>query len=166
MKPGIIFPCIRLAGGRGDGNEYVILPATFALRRCIGDARPIDLCHRLYPIKAGGLADPLKRIHVIVSNKPSTMFIPDEVKNLPRWNSWQKRFNREDATKKPKKIPYQLNGFAADSNDGSVDQWTTFKLAYDKHLSNGSSGIGFLITMDDPYTGVDIDHCWTTRPGR
>ena len=87
------------------------------------------------------------------------MFIPDELKNLPRWNSWQKRFNREDATKKPKKIPYQLNGFAADSNDGSVDQWTTFKLAYDKHLSNGSSGIGFLITMDDPYTGVDIDHC-------
>lgn len=89
--------------------------------------------------------------------KVSTIFIPEELKHLPRWNKWKSVPNRDDPTKKPKKIPFQLNGRVAGSTDHAVDQWTTFKAAYQSHQETGARGIGFLLIKADPFTGIDLD---------
>jgi hypothetical protein len=89
--------------------------------------------------------------------KVSTMFIPEELQRLPRWNKWQSVPNRDDPTKKPKKIPFQVNGGVAGSTDNAVDQWTTFQAAYQSHQETGARGIGFLLIKADPFTGIDLD---------
>jgi hypothetical protein len=97
--------------------------------------------------------------------KVSTISIPEELQGLPRWNKWKSVPNRDDPTKKPKKIPFQVNGCAAGSTDHAVDQWTTFKAAYHSYQETGARGIGFLLIKADPFTGVDLDRIINLETG-
>lgn len=71
--------------------------------------------------------------------------IPPELRSLRQWHCW----NLVDG----KKIPVQINGQAAKSND--PETWTDFETAID--ASQFHSGLAFEIS--DPYTGIDLDNC-------
>jgi hypothetical protein len=98
--------------------------------------------------------------------KVSTIFIPEELKHLPRWNTWRYKPNKEDPTKKAFKVPYRSDGHKAIPTDAFVDHWSSFAAAYNKHQSSISSGLGFLFTKADPYTGIDVDNCLDPETGQ
>jgi putative DNA primase/helicase len=67
--------------------------------------------------------------------------IPEELKTLRRWHNWRD----VDGTK----IPIQVNGNAAKSNDPTT--WTDFETA---------DAFGMLaFELGDGYAGVDLDNC-------
>ncbi|TYS14299.1 DNA primase [Rossellomorea vietnamensis] len=79
--------------------------------------------------------------------------IPTELKNTPHWILW--RSERRDG--KPTKVPYQINGEMARSNDKR--SWSTFPTIIKFFEKGGYDGIGFMFSKDDPFIGIDVDHC-------
>ena len=78
--------------------------------------------------------------------------VPAELKARRQWVCWRKETTRDG---KPTKIPYQVNRRTAQTNQ--ADTWTDYQTVCD-HLDN-FSGIGFVFSEDDPYCGIDLDHC-------
>lgn len=79
--------------------------------------------------------------------------IPTELKNTPNWVLWRAEARNGKSTK----VPYQLNGSMAQSNNRNT--WATFEEVVEVYQRGGYSGIGFMFSKDDPFVGVDIDHC-------
>lgn len=89
-----------------------------------------------------------QRMEVIVEN------IPAELKALLCWVLWRWE-EREGEWTKP---PYQANGTLAASTDPAT--WTDFETALQAYRNGGKwDGIGFTLSKDDPYTGIDWDDC-------
>src|SRR5262245_1246202 len=63
---------------------------------------------------------------------------------------------------KPTKLPKQVDGSNAKSNDRST--WTTFDNAC-LHADR-ITGIGFVFSKDDPFCGIDLDGCRNPDTGR
>jgi hypothetical protein len=83
--------------------------------------------------------------------------IPEELKQLKQWVLW--RSIMKIGEKKPSKIPYQISGIEAKTNN--PDTWNSFESVINKYSNNGKnfSGIGFVFTDNDPYIGIDFDNC-------
>lgn len=81
----------------------------------------------------------------------TTMSIPTELIELPQWVLWK----HADRNGKPTKIPYQVDGIEAKSNDSTT--WTTFANAVD--ASTGYEGVGFMFSESDDFCGIDLDGC-------
>lgn len=79
--------------------------------------------------------------------------IPTELKNYPHWVLWRAEVRNDKATK----VPYQANGSMAQSNNRKT--WSTFESVVEKYSRGGYQGIGFVFSKDDPFIGIDIDHC-------
>jgi putative DNA primase/helicase len=79
--------------------------------------------------------------------------IPTELKNTPHWILW--RSEKRDG--KPTKVPYQISGEMAQSNNKR--SWSTFPTVVKFYEKGGYDGIGFMFSKDDPFVGIDIDHC-------
>lgn len=79
--------------------------------------------------------------------------IPDDLKNLNQWILWQ-TIVRDG---KPTKIPFQVNGTPAKSNDATT--WNAFTNVTNCYGDGKHSGIGFVFNADDPFYGVDLDGC-------
>ncbi|WP_374989118.1 phage/plasmid primase, P4 family [Priestia megaterium] len=79
--------------------------------------------------------------------------IPNELKNTPHWILW--RSEKRDG--KPTKVPYQINGELAQSNNKRT--WSTFPTIIKFYEQGEYDGIGFMFSKDDPFVGVDIDRC-------
>ncbi|WHY75725.1 phage/plasmid primase, P4 family [Neobacillus sp. WH10] len=79
--------------------------------------------------------------------------IPIELKNTPHWILWRK----ETRDGKPTKVPYQITGEMAQSNNKRT--WSTFPTIIKFFEQGGYDGIGFMFSKDDPFVGIDIDHC-------
>lgn len=79
--------------------------------------------------------------------------VPAELKLRPQWVVWK----LEERDGKPTKPPYQTTGELASSTDART--WTTVKEAYDCWQSGSAEGVGFVVSSDDPYCGIDLDHC-------
>jgi hypothetical protein len=92
-------------------------------------------------------------------NRASTKLIPQELKNLPRWNPWKYHYD------KTQKVPYRTNGYPAKATDEYLDQWTTVKAAYQSYRETAADGIGFLFVKSDPYTGIDLDNVLNPETG-
>jgi primase-polymerase (primpol)-like protein len=79
--------------------------------------------------------------------------VPSERKQLPQWVLWQYGERKGRKTK----VPYQVNGRLAKSNDPST--WAPYEdaakvlEAYPEY-----AGLGFVFAKDDPYRGIDLDH--------
>jgi len=89
--------------------------------------------------------------------------IPNELKNYPNWVCWQlKGLIKGKATKIPKD-PH--TGGYAKSNEPHT--WSSFENAYKFLNSNWekTDGIGFVVSFDDPFTGIDLDHCIDSQTG-
>lgn len=72
--------------------------------------------------------------------------IPIELQQLPHWIKWT---YREGGRNKPLKVPLQVNGHEAKTNDPST--WTTFNSIKD------SDKIGFCFTESSGVIGIDFD---------
>jgi putative DNA primase/helicase len=79
--------------------------------------------------------------------------IPDDLRNSHQWILWRSEV-REG---KPTKVPYQVSGEMAQSNNKRT--WSTFYTAVHAYRKGGYDGIGFMFSKDDPFIGIDIDHC-------
>ncbi|WZX99591.1 phage/plasmid primase, P4 family [Bacillus sp. FSL W7-1360] len=79
--------------------------------------------------------------------------IPDELQECPQWVLWRKETRGDKATK----VPYRADGIHAKSNDPS--DWMQFDRAVQSYNDGKYDGIGFMFTQNDPFIGVDIDHC-------
>lgn len=77
--------------------------------------------------------------------------VPVDLADLNQWVVWL-----YDA--KNRKIPYQVNGQPAASNDPTTwtDLGTALSLLKEKERL---AGVGFVFHSDDPYCGVDLDDC-------
>ena len=77
--------------------------------------------------------------------------VPAELKTMPQWVVW--RTAVRDG--KPTKIPYQVNGVTAKTNDPST--WTDYQTVC-QH-AHRFDGIGFVFSAEDPLCGIDLDDC-------
>jgi len=81
--------------------------------------------------------------------------VPDELKHFRQWVVW-KLEQVEAPPKKPTKVPYSpITGRQASSVDRN--SWSTFDDAMDAYKTGKYSGIGFVLTKEDPYTVIDLD---------
>ncbi|MCU5273298.1 phage/plasmid primase, P4 family [Bacillus cereus] len=79
--------------------------------------------------------------------------IPAELKNTPHWILWRSEVRNGKKTK----VPYQINGEMAQSNNKR--SWSTFPTIIKFFEQGDYDGIGFMFSKDDPFIGIDIDHC-------
>jgi putative DNA primase/helicase len=76
-----------------------------------------------------------------------------DLKSLPQWLCW--KYEIRDG--KETKVPYQVNGSFAKSNDCST--WNNYQDCVHAVKVMDYSGVGFVFSKDDPYIGIDIDDC-------
>ena len=83
--------------------------------------------------------------------------IPQELKSYRQWVCWKAK---SKGNGKIDKIPINPhNGRRARTNNPTT--WGSFEEAfkYSQAHKNGVVGIGFVLTKDDPYSGIDFDDC-------
>jgi hypothetical protein len=77
---------------------------------------------------------------------------------LPQWVNWKYEYRKGKWTKPL----YQPNdGYAEDeyAESDNPDTWGTFDAAIAAYLRGSFDGIGFVVTGEDDFAGVDLDHC-------
>jgi putative DNA primase/helicase len=78
--------------------------------------------------------------------------IPSELIIRPQWVVW------EAVGDKPDKVPYSATtGCKASSMD--LLTWATFQKALEAYENGDYTGLGFVFSSADPYTGLDLDNC-------
>jgi hypothetical protein len=84
--------------------------------------------------------------------------IPAELRALDQWLIWREE---PDKNGRPTKVPYRAArpGWHADTS--KPDTWAPFDRTLAAHRAGRSDGPGFVVTGQDPYTGVDMDGCVT-----
>lgn len=83
--------------------------------------------------------------------------VPQEMRDLKSWVLW-KLISRDG---KPTKVPFQVNGSPAKSNDPTT--WSDFESCCER--MDGYEGIGFMFAESDPYCGIDLDGCRDPKTG-
>lgn len=81
--------------------------------------------------------------------------IPAQMKDRMQWVVWKLEQNKG----KPTKIPYQINGSKAISTNPAT--WTSYDKAIDTFNDGQYNGIGYVLTSNDEYIGIDLDDCIT-----
>jgi putative DNA primase/helicase len=78
--------------------------------------------------------------------------IPQELKARPQWVVWKA------IGEKPDKVPYSARErLKASSTD--LMTWSSFEEAHEALCSGLYSGVGFVFSSADPFTGIDLDGC-------
>lgn len=79
-------------------------------------------------------------------------YIPDALTVRPQWVVWK----AEERNGKITKVPYDAKtGQLAESNN--PDTWAKYSVAVE--ALEGFDGIGYVFSVEDPYTGIDLDDC-------
>lgn len=86
--------------------------------------------------------------------------VPDCLRALNQWIVW-KTIVRDG---QPTKLPFQVNGESAKSNDPLT--WSPFQAACDRFEHGGYSGVGFVFSEADEFVGVDLDGCRDPQTGK
>ena len=82
--------------------------------------------------------------------------VPEELKARRQWMAWRRGKTKADG--RFDKPPVSLRGGFDGSTNNSED-WGTFEEAVAFAERHGLPGVEFVFTEDDPYCGVDLDHC-------
>src|SRR5438128_569556 len=82
-----------------------------------------------------------------------------ELSERDQWVAY--RIEHRDS--KPTKVPYIASRRRADTTKPGT--WLTYAKARALARSDGFAGVGFVFTADDPYTGMDLDHCRNAETG-
>lgn len=81
--------------------------------------------------------------------------IPDEMKRYNQWIVWK---YEETTGGKPTKIPYCPQNPSRMASVTEPETWTDFNTACQIFSQGGFSGIGFVLTENDPFTFIDLDN--------
>lgn len=82
--------------------------------------------------------------------------VPQELRSCDTWGLW--RYVNIPGKHKPAKIPFTVRGSRADTTDPS--KWVSFTRALEVYNNGGGyDGLGFLLTRENVYVGIDIDNC-------
>jgi putative DNA primase/helicase len=94
-----------------------------------------------------------------------TVSAPVELTSRPQWVGWRFVIREgPDGLPKPTKVPINcLNGSNASTTDPGT--WCSFEKALAFVEAERLDGIGYVLSPDDPYTGVDLDHCRNAATG-
>ena len=96
----------------------------------------------------------------ILPLKPES--IPEELKVRPQWVVWKAVWRAE--SENLDKVPYSAeSGCKASSTD--LLTWSTFENACETLETGEYSGLGFVFSSGDPYTGIDLDNCADQETG-
>ena len=89
--------------------------------------------------------------------------IPDELKVRPQWVVWKTVWRAQ--SEKLDKVPYSAE---SDRKASSTDllTWSTFENACEALEAGEYSGLGFVFSSGDPYTGIDLDNCVEQETGQ
>lgn len=72
------------------------------------------------------------------------------------WVMW--KLEHKEGAKKPTKVPYSpITGYGASSTDPS--HWSDYNTALNVARVRDMTGIGYMISENDPYFFIDIDNC-------
>ena len=85
--------------------------------------------------------------------------IPGELRAYPQWVCW--RYVPQRGSGKPAKQPVNPHTLHS-AGVHWANTWASFDdayAAYDAHRALGIDGIGFVLTRDDPFVGLDLDQC-------
>jgi hypothetical protein len=89
--------------------------------------------------------------------KPNLKRIPEELKKCNHWVTWKEKHRK--GQRKPTKPPYDARtGKHAKVNDSKT--WTDFQTAATAYTNRDHDGVGFNLTKDDKFTGIDLDDCF------
>lgn len=79
--------------------------------------------------------------------------IPLELIKYNQWVVWK----YETVNNRLTKVPHSITGKKASTIDKRT--WCSFDEANEYYSDGNSDGIGFVFTKDDPFIGIDWDHC-------
>ena len=89
--------------------------------------------------------------------RPNLKRIPVELMQCNQWVLW--KAEHRNGPKKPAKVPYDAKtGKYADVTDSKT--WSDFGTVQSEYEEGGYSGVGFVLTDNDPYIGIDLDDCF------
>lgn len=111
-----------------------------------------------YGFKDSGHEDSNNRHPVTQPVSPDT--IPDELKERPQWVCWDWSWRNTYWGKPPVSAVTRGGAFENDPRT-----WTSFEDAWTFAVQHGLPGIGYVFDRNDPYTGIDIDHCRDPHTG-
>jgi putative DNA primase/helicase len=86
--------------------------------------------------------------------------IPEEMRERPQWVVWK----LIPGEKRDDKAPYIAGGVGKASTTDMMT-WRTFKEAVQAFRTGRYSGVGFVFSSGDPYTGIDLDNCRNPETG-
>src|SRR3954467_4255354 len=88
--------------------------------------------------------------------------IPAELRGRPQWVAW--RLEAPPGSERVQKMPIDpKTGRHADTTRPAT--WGTFEQAVAYAQRPGHNGIGYVFSPNDPYTGIDLDHCRNAETG-
>lgn len=85
--------------------------------------------------------------------------IPQVMKDHDQWVLWKFYANGKKWTKPP----YGINDQKIDITN--PNNWLEFPEAYAAYEEGGFDGIGFVLTKNDPFVAIDLDHCFNDDSG-
>ena len=88
--------------------------------------------------------------------RPIFKSMPTELKEHDQWVIWREEVQK--GRKKASKVPYD----ASTGKRASVtkrENWTDFETAMSAYKNGDYDGVGFVLTKNDPYIGIDLDCC-------
>uniref|UniRef100_A0AAU6VZW1 Replicative primase/helicase n=1 Tax=Pseudomonas phage Pavpe01 TaxID=3138545 RepID=A0AAU6VZW1_9VIRU len=80
--------------------------------------------------------------------------IPQELRSTPHWVVWR---YEETQSAKPTKVPYSPSHFQTRANVNDPNTFGTFEQAIEAAQAGWFSGIGFVLTQNDPFALIDLD---------
>ncbi len=90
-------------------------------------------------------------------------FIPAGMRARRQWVCWKLEF--VPGKSKPwTKVPYNPNG-GYKASTTKPNTWGTFDEAMAAYQTGAYDGIGYVFSQDDPYCGIDLDHCRNPEDG-
>jgi primase-polymerase (primpol)-like protein len=79
---------------------------------------------------------------------------PKNYEALDQWVTWKYELRDDDWTKPL----FSYNGTLASSTDAAT--WSSIHRAVDAYQQRRTDGIGFVLSIEDPFVGIDLDHCF------
>jgi putative DNA primase/helicase len=88
--------------------------------------------------------------------------IPAELRERRQWVAWRYQF-APDRNKPCKKPICSATGLEASTTDPAT--WGTMSAAMERCRQDELDGIGFVFSENDPFCGIDLDHCRDPKTG-
>jgi Protein of unknown function (DUF3987) len=87
--------------------------------------------------------------------------IPRRLQDIPRWVLWKSELRHNQWTK----IPIRAHDHRTNASVTDPETWASFDDTVDSYSLGGFDGIGYVLAVDDPIAGVDLDKCRDPQTG-